>query len=60
MTKRIGQNHETALRLWESGIHEARILASMVEEHQKVSDEQMEVWAAKFDSWDLTDQCCIG
>ena len=58
MAKRIGKDHETARGLWESGIHEARILASLVDEPAKVTEEQMEKWVSQFDSWDVCDQCC--
>ena len=47
-----------AEQLWSSGVHEARILASMVDEPRLVTEEQMERWAADFDSWDVCDQCC--
>jgi len=58
MAKRIGKNHELALELWGSGIHEARILASLTDEPRLVSIEQMEVWVHEFDSWDVCDQTC--
>ena len=32
MAKEIGRDHALALELWDSGIHEARILASMIGE----------------------------
>jgi 3-methyladenine DNA glycosylase AlkD len=47
-----------AKRLWASGIHEARILAGMVEVPEEVSEEQLESWVHDFDSWDVCDQCC--
>ncbi len=53
------RSHELALRLWASGIHEARILASLVDEPRALTREQMEAWAADFDSWDLCDQVCL-
>jgi 3-methyladenine DNA glycosylase AlkD len=55
----IPKNHELAMELWDSGIHEARILSSMVDEADKVSQEQMEKQALAFDSWDLCDQVCM-
>ncbi len=58
MAKEIGKDHGLALQLWDSGIHEARILASLVDEPGKVSEKQFEKWAADFDSWDVCDQCC--
>lgn len=54
----VGQNHDLALKLWDSRVHEARILASMVDPPVSVTDAQMENWVADFDSWDLCDQCC--
>lgn len=56
LAKTIGRDHELALALWETGIHEARILASFVDEPASVSDEQVERWALDFDSWDTVDQ----
>jgi 3-methyladenine DNA glycosylase AlkD len=58
MAKEIGKDHELALLLWESGIHEARILASLVDNYREVLPEQMEEWASGFDSWDVCDQVC--
>ncbi len=56
--KKIGPNHDTALGLWDSGVHEARILASLVERPHCVTKEQAERWVRTFDSWDVCDQCC--
>jgi len=58
MAKKIGNNHEIALKLWHSGIHEAQILASFVDEPEKVTEKQMEEWVLDFESWDVTDQVC--
>src|SRR5215471_6098953 len=44
MAKDIGRNQALAVALWASGIHEARILASMIAEPQLVSAELMEAW----------------
>ena len=54
----IGVNHRLALELFNTGIHEARKLASMIDDPQKVTRAQMEDWAAAFDSWDVCDCCC--
>jgi 3-methyladenine DNA glycosylase AlkD len=59
MAKRIGKNHDLALELWRTGIHECRILASMVDDPSRVDGRQMESWAGDFDSWDVTDQCVM-
>jgi len=53
------RSHELALQLWATGIHEARILACLVDEPRALTREQMEAWAADFDSWDVCDQVCM-
>jgi 3-methyladenine DNA glycosylase AlkD len=58
LARSIGRDHELAADLWATGIHEARILASMVDEPSMVTRGQMDRWARDFDSWDLVDQCC--
>jgi 3-methyladenine DNA glycosylase AlkD len=60
LAKRVGRDHHLALALWESGIHEARELAPMVDRASEVTEAQMESWAADFDSWDIVDGCCGG
>lgn len=52
-------DHTLALQLWETGIHEARILAAFVDDPAQVTAEQMDAWAVGFDSWDVCDQVCI-
>ncbi|MBI5235494.1 MAG: DNA alkylation repair protein [Deltaproteobacteria bacterium] len=59
MSKEIGKNHLPALKLWDSGIHEARILAGMVDEPKHVNEKQAETWVRDFDSWDVCDQVCM-
>jgi 3-methyladenine DNA glycosylase AlkD len=58
MAGELGRDHRLAAGLWRSGIHEARILAALVDEPEKVTEAQMERWARAFDSWDLCDQVC--
>jgi len=58
LAKEAGKDHELAQELWDSGIHEARILASMVDLPKMVTEAQMEGWVRDFDSWDVCDQCC--
>jgi 3-methyladenine DNA glycosylase AlkD len=58
LAREIGRDHELARELWETSIHEAQLLATMVDRPEDVTQEQMEAWARDFDSWDLVDQCC--
>ena len=59
IAKQHKKDHELALELWRTGFHEARILASMVDDPTKVEEEQMELWVKDFNSWDVCDQCCM-
>jgi 3-methyladenine DNA glycosylase AlkD len=59
LAKETGKDHALAGGLWSSGIHEARILAGMVDNPVAVTESQMEEWVAQFDSWDLCDQVCM-
>ena len=58
LAKTIGVQHELALQLWETGLHEARILASYIDDPASVTEAQLERWVADFDSWDVVDQVC--
>ena len=58
LAREIGADHALAQKLWASGIHEARILASMVDDPARVTGAQMERWVKDFDSWDVCDQVC--
>lgn len=56
MAKRLGTDHDLALSLWATGNHEARLLACFVDDPAAVTEEQLEAWAAAFNSWDICDQ----
>ena len=56
LAKETGKNHQIALELWQTGIAEARILAAMTDEPEKVTEQQMENWVKDINSWDIDDQ----
>lgn len=58
LAKVIGKNHELALELWESGYHEARHVASMIDDPKLVTKAQMNKWVRDFNSWDICDGTC--
>lgn len=58
LARKIGKNHKLALGLWKTDINEARILASMIDEPEKVTEDQMKKWVKDFWSWGLCDQVC--
>ncbi len=59
IARQSGKDHNLALELWKTGIAEARILASMVDEPEKMTEQQMEDWVKDFNSWDVCDQVCM-
>jgi 3-methyladenine DNA glycosylase AlkD len=58
LAREVGRDHLLALRLWETGLHDARLLATMVDDPRQVTLEQMDKWARDFDSWDVVDGSC--
>jgi 3-methyladenine DNA glycosylase AlkD len=59
LAREIGRDHALAQELWASEIHEARALATLVEEPGKVTARQMNEWAKDFDNWAVCDGACI-
>jgi len=59
IAKELGQDHELALELWQTGIAEARIMAAMVGDPKRLTEEQMEDWVKDINSWDVCDQVCM-
>ncbi len=57
LAKKYKKNHVLAADLWQSGIHEARIMASLVDDPKEVTEAQMDAWVNDFNSWDVCDQC---
>ena len=59
LAKITGRNHEFALALWETGWYEARMLASLVDEPERVTPAQMDKWCRDFDNWGICDTVCF-
>ena len=59
LAKEIGRDHKLALDLWKTGIAEARIVAAMIDDPTKLTEEQMEDWVKDINSWDVCDQVCM-
>ncbi len=55
LAKELGRDHALSQALWKTGWHEARMLASMVGEPDRVTPTQMERWARAFDNWAVCD-----
>ena len=59
LAKELGQNHKLALELWKTGIAEARLVAAMTDDPEKLTGGQMEDWVKDINSWDVCDQVCM-
>lgn len=59
MAKKIGYSHDLAEQLWATGIHDARMLATMVDDPADVTPEQMERWVKDMDNWGIVDTACF-
>ncbi|MFB9842663.1 DNA alkylation repair protein [Mucilaginibacter ginsenosidivorans] len=58
LAKTIKKDQQLSIDLWDTGIHECRILASMIGDAKQVTREQMDKWTGEFYSWDICDQAC--
>jgi len=58
LARKPGRDHALALALWQSDIHDARLLATMIAEPAQLTIAQMDAWVEQFDSWDICDQAC--
>lgn len=58
MGKELGRNQTLAVGLWHSGVHEARLLAALVAEPDKMTVKLVEEWLSDIVSWDLCDHLC--
>ncbi|HCK83006.1 MAG TPA: DNA alkylation repair enzyme [Hyphomonadaceae bacterium] len=59
MAKSIGRNHDLADALWRTGVHDARMLATMIGDPALVTPALMDRWAKDFDNWGIVDTACF-
>lgn len=58
LAKKIGRSNELAFELWESGYHEAKLLAVLLFDKREISHEEIEKLILDVHSWDLCDHLC--
>ncbi len=58
VARRHRRDHALAQALWRTGVHEARVIATLVDDPRHVTRRQMEAWARDCDNWGVTDACC--
>lgn len=59
LAKQVGRDHDLALALWETGVYEARMLTSFIDEPSQVTPAQMDRWCRDFDNWGICDTLCF-
>lgn len=59
LAKALGRDHDLALRLWETGVHDARLLAAFVADPRRITAREMDAWCRDFDTWALCDGACF-
>lgn len=50
-------DQDLADALWETGVHEARIMASMLADPLQMTYQKLDGWARELNSWDICDLC---
>lgn len=55
IARRHRRDHALALELWASGIHDARGLATLIDDPNQITRGQMERWVRDLDNWAVTD-----
>ncbi len=56
--RKVGKSPALSAALWQTGFHEARILAGLIADPKAITPDQMDAWVTEFNSWDLCDQIC--
>jgi len=58
IAKQIKTDHVLALQLWNSGYHEARILATLIADPDSANLKLLDQWANEIENWAQCDACC--
>ncbi len=59
LAKRLGRDHDLALALWDTGWYEARTVAALIDQPERVTGAQMDRWAREFGNWAVCDSVCF-
>jgi 3-methyladenine DNA glycosylase AlkD len=58
LAKQIGRNHELALELWETSVYESKLLATLIDEPKKVTEEQVDKQVKELEFWMMSYAYC--
>ncbi|MBL9176161.1 MAG: DNA alkylation repair protein [Verrucomicrobiales bacterium] len=59
LAKRLGRNQALAEALWSTGNYEARTVAALIAEPERVTAALMDRWCRDFDNWAICDTVCF-
>ena len=59
LAKEIGTDQDLSRQLWNSGWYEARLLATLIGDPDRVTSKQMNDWASSFENWADCDTACF-
>jgi 3-methyladenine DNA glycosylase AlkD len=57
--KPLGKNHDLAMALWDTGWHEARMMAAFLGDPDALTPVEMDRWCRDFDNWAVCDHACF-
>ncbi|AWV99329.1 DNA alkylation repair protein [Arcticibacterium luteifluviistationis] len=60
LAKKIGADNELALKLFDSGIFEGRLLCSKIFKPKDITEALMETWLVTFENWEICDSFSMG
>jgi len=60
LAKQIDKDNQLAIKLFDSGIYEARILCSKLYNINDLTENLMEKWVTTFENWEICDTFCMG
>ena len=59
LAREIGRNSSLGVELWDTGVHEARLLALLLVNPLTLTECEIDRWVYQFDSWALCDSTCL-
>jgi 3-methyladenine DNA glycosylase AlkD len=59
MAREIRRDTVMARLLWATGVHEARLLATLIADANELGEPEVERWVREFDCWSVCDSACL-
>ena len=59
LAKKIGKDDDLAIKLFDTGIYEARLLTRSLYNPKNLTEPLMEKWVKTFENWEICDSFCM-